>query len=248
MTATSGYRVRVVPPDDIERLKAELAVWEERKQRAVAAQGPPLLRNKNRFFNGLLHGDLDTLDRETALRAEIKRCDERIDRLLNTLSTPVNGAGGLPREEPRGDLDRRALSANVRREKKPRRSADRLLADIRTTRKRIGQASRHRARDDASRSVVDEDAKELRKLLGDVRRGVAKLQARTPTGVQAKLDSVARLHVPFSGSAVDHQVRAQEYADATRALDALAREVAALRDTLVFRETEARRVKRTGSR
>lgn len=234
--------------DDIARLTAELKEWEERKQRARAAQGPPLLRNRNRFFNGLLHGDLNTLEREDGLRQEIRRCDEQIARISSRLSA-LGGEVDQPRGEvPGDDLDRRALSAKVRRARKSRSSADHLLSVIEKTRKRIARAGRHRRRDDAGRSVVDQDAKEIARLFGDVRRAVAKLTARTPSGVPVRLDSASRLFVQFSGSAVDEKVRAKEYKDATHVLDALAREVKPLRGTLAFREADAKRIRRASRR
>jgi hypothetical protein len=243
----------VVSPDDrrrdeVTRLETELAVEEQRRQRAEAALGPPRLRDRNRFFSGLLHGDLNTLERAEGLRQEIRRSAENVVRIRAKLAALRRDIDPRPTEMPSSDLDRKALSAKVRRETKARRSAVHLLAVIRKTRKRIDQATKHRVGDEASRSVVDQDAKEVAALLGDVRRGVAKLKGRTPMGLSSNLDSDARLHVRFSGSAVDDTVRAEEYKDVTLALGALATKVEALRVKLVFRETEAKRVKRAGSR
>jgi predicted nucleic acid-binding Zn-ribbon protein len=236
---------------DVERLQADLAEAHQAMARAEAALGGmPSLKIRNWFVNSLFHGERERCDRIAPLWKEYRKLQREVARITKKLSSVEADVDTTPQREevPRSDLDRSALSARVAREKKARRTADGLLAEIEKTRKWVKQAGRRRAQDDASRTEVDQDAKGIARKFRRLRRHTAALKAEVPSDLPANLDSIARLDMRFSGSRVADDMRAKEYEDATLALDALAEEVKPLQRQLVFRETEAKRVKRTSSR
>lgn len=230
-------------PDEVERLTAELAEWEQARQRAEAELAKrSRLRDRNWFVNGLLHGELDTLDKVEVSKQEYQRCERnitRIERELAAIGSPVNPA---PQREAlsRNDFNRPALARNVKREKAARKRAARLLRSIEKARKRLHRASRRRVRDDESRAKVDRDAKEMAKRIRRVRRRVAALRSKLPSDLALNPDSAARLAERFSGSAIDDKAREREYKDAISELDSLAKEVTSVHGQLRFRENRAK--------
>jgi hypothetical protein len=181
-------------------------------------QGTPRLRDRNRFFNSLLNGELDRLERVRPLwqkRRRGSREAERIEKRLADKETEIRSV--VRRALEHGDSWYQARMAELSREVRARSACDQMLGSVRAARKRINRADTRAPRDEASRSAADHDAAEVSKLVHAVRRHAVVVNGMSLHSFDTT--DVMRLDTEFQ--AVEHKVRVQKYKDTTALLGSI---------------------------
>lgn len=188
--------------EQISRLKDEVA--------EIGFERTPRLRDRNTFFNSLLHGEAAVCDeirprwqkfRERS--REIKRLEKKLDRVAR------RGAKDTP--------GYRALSAKVDREKEAMRACERMIELIRLAQGQIALVSQQDPQDEASSAWVDQCTTEATKLLHAVRTHALVVDQKISPHRSLNANDVEKLDIEIPGSDVRHHVR-QRKCEATNAL------------------------------
>lgn len=209
------------PPDRLEQLRARHA---EHLQAAAGFETRPRLRDRNRFFNVLLSGDLDVHERTRLLWRKHRENARKADRISAEIDA-------VARQRAEGEAGYRALVAKAGQERSVKRSCKRMLASIRAARRRI---NRVRPSTEGSRSTADRDAREVSKRLSAVRRHADDLTGKLEGHRSFESGQLARLDIDFRGS-TDHNERSKQYKDVKAVLGSLDKTVRSL-----LREATAR--------
>lgn len=215
--------------DEVTRLEAELAEWRQAKTRAEANLGHKIRwRDRNRFFNALLHGELVVYEQTAPRWRKYKHARRMVARTERKLTASKKRVDAVFRRVLQDTSGWKRLSEKVAQAKAAGVSAEQLLALIQKARTRIERAGKRRPQDAASRTLVDQDSQEVAELIRAVRKNAIALNEKVSPKLSPSLRDIAKLDMAFSGSEVDQKVRAKEYKSAKAALDSLAGEVRSL--------------------
>jgi chromosome segregation ATPase len=205
--------------DEVTRLEAALAEGERAKTLAKAdLGGRTRWRDRNRFVNALLHGELAVYEQTAPRWRKYKHARKEVARTTRRLSAARKGLDAAFDRVIRDDRGWKKRTGTVAAAKAVLASAERLLDLIKKARTRVEQAGR---RGHASRALVDQDSQEVAELLRAVRTDASKLNDE----ISPNLRGIAKLELVLSGGEVDPKVRVRERKTAKAALDSLAREV-----------------------
>lgn len=196
------------PPDRL----AELRDRREELGRARKETGydvrPPRWRDRNGFFNVLLHGSRDDLERIRPKWLEYKRIVRKAEQVKAEIEALVH-------QKVVGEAGYRALVAEAGRATNARSSCRESIAAIRAARRRIDDANATPAT--ASRAEVSRDAREVSKRLTTVLRRVDELTANLADSFEP--GDLSKLHI---GQFRDgHEARSKQYAEVEAVLDRL---------------------------
>lgn len=183
---------------------------------------PPRRRDRNGFFNVVMHGSRDDLERIRPQWREYKRIARKAGQVEAEIDAVVH-------QKVEGEAGYRALVAEADKAANARSSCSQLIAAIRAAQRRIDDANATPAT--ASRDDVKRDAKEVSKRLTTVRRGVDELKANLADQHSFEPGDLAELHIGQSGGR-------EQYADVEAALDRLDDTAKALLRELAKRQRE----------
>jgi hypothetical protein len=193
----------------------------------TSLQGTPRLRDRNKFFNSLLNGELDRLERVRPLWQKLRRGSREADRIEKRLADKETEIWSVVRRGlEHGDSWYQARMAELSREGRAQGACREMLGSIRAARKRINQADKRDPRDEASRSAADQAAREVSKLIHVVRRHAA-VMSRSISSLHS-FDSTDALRLDTEFQGVEHKVRVQKYKDTTALLDSIERSLDSL--------------------
>jgi len=195
---------------------------------------PPPLRDRNRFFHWFLNGDRTTFERVAPRWREQRRNVRKAGR-LEKKTDPVRRTPDL------GDSRFRELQAQVEKEKSVQRSCRRMKSSIRAAQRRIRHASKRRARDDATRAAVNQDAKEIAKRIRAVRKYA--LRVNQQMSPDSPFD-LAKLDIEFADGDVDRKVRNRKYQDIKALLSAFEESADSIRRGIASRRKAFERERR----
>ncbi len=223
--------------DELKGLTEERESWRRTAERAESTLGgTPRLRDRNKFFNWLLNGELAVLERVAPLWQEVQRCArevDRVERLLAVKKAELDTAvhWGLAED----DTGYQTLLVKADRERAVKRSCKQLLDAIRAARKRIDQASR-RPRDEASRSQVDLDVSEVASRIRAVRRHAADVDQKISSHHSFGSKHALKLDSTFPVGKGDYKARLRKYKEAKASLASLEGSVNSLLRDVAARE------------
>jgi hypothetical protein len=190
----------------------------------ASLQEKPRLRDRNRFFNWMLNGDLATYERIAPLWQDRQRNSQGVKRITAQLAAKETEIETVVRRGLEGESEYKALAAKLDREKKAKRSCNQLIESIRAARIRISRCDRRLPRTDAVRAAVDQDAREVAELIRAVRNQAA--DANEKVSPYPSLDpNATKLDTGFLGSNASRNARVKKYNEAKAALDFLERSV-----------------------
>lgn len=185
-------------------------------------QGTPRLRDRNKFFNWLLNGELDIYERVAPQWQKRRRCSREADQLKTRLAAKETEIKSVVRQGlEHGDSWYQARMAELGRERRAQGACRELLGSIRAARKRINQAGKRDLRDEAARSAADQDAREVSKLIHAVRRHA--IVANKSISSHHSFDSTDVLRLDTGFQDIEHKARVQRYKDTAALLDSIER-------------------------
>jgi hypothetical protein len=202
--------------------------------RAIEESGfdldPPPLRNRNGFFNSLLHGEREELERTRLRWQEYKRAKKLADDIDAQLGAAI-------RQEVVREPGYRALEVKVAQEKRAKRACKRLIEAIRAAQRQVGQAHQ-RTPDAATRSVVRRDMANVSRRLDNVQRCAQELRQNLSDGRSFQPGELASLQLGVSRGD-SHEKRRTHYSDLGVLLSSLKRTADALLTEISRRKKDA---------
>jgi hypothetical protein len=226
--AGNGRRAQQLQ-DEIKGLTEERDSWRRAEERVESTlDGTPRLRDRNRFVNSLLNGELATVERIGPLWQERRRCSREIARVGRQLAAKKNKLGTVVRRGlEAGDSGYRALLAKANQEKAVKRSCQQLRDAIRAARTRIKRASR-RPRNAESDSEAKLDVAEVVELIRAVRKCVVDVNEKVSALHSFDTKAALKLDTDFPVGSGQHKARIQKYEEVNVLLGSLDRSVKSL--------------------
>jgi hypothetical protein len=170
---------------------------------------PPRLRDRNKFFNWLLNGELDTCERVRPQWREHLRLSREVDRLKAEIDAVI-------RRRVMAEPGYQALVSKTNEEADLKRSCVRLLGLVREARSRVNGAGQQA---EVSKPVAVREAQEVSRRLRAVREQAedvnTKVANRRPFG-----GGLTELGLGLSGDA-DRKERTRRYNRVAAALDSV---------------------------
>jgi hypothetical protein len=220
------------PPDEIERLRNRRAEHVREVERIeTRIELPPRWRDRNRFFNSLLNGGVDTLARVRPQWREHKRLSREVDRLEAEIEAAI-------RRRVMAEPGYRALVAQADKEASLKRSCVRLLGLVREARSRLNGAGQQ---PEASKSVAVREAQEVSSRLRAVRGQAEEVNSKAPNRPFGP--ELARLGLGFAGDG-DRKQRMKRYKELEASLAAVERTARSLIREIAQREDVVRAKRR----
>ncbi len=221
------------PPDEVERLRNRRAEHVRDVERIGARiELPPRLRDRNKFFNWLLNGELDTYARVRPQWREHQRLSREVDRLKAEIEAVI-------RRRVMAEPGYRALVAKTHEEADLKRSCVRLLGVIRQARSRVNGAGQQA---EVSPSEAVREAQEVARRLHAVRQQAedvnTKVANRRPFAA-----SLAELGLGLPGDG-DRKERTRHYDKVAASLDSVERTARTLIREIAEREDVVRAKRR----
>jgi len=213
-------------PDEIQHLRDR---YEELLRTAKECKGgmpwPPRLRDRNGFFNSLLHGEREVLERVRPIWKEHRAISRKADKAGADLHAAVH-------KRVVGESAYQSLVMQAGEERDVKRSCDKMLAAIRTARGHVKRVNTNQPK--RSGSAVDLQAKAVTKDLRVVQQRAGELEGRLPGHTLFKPGELARLEIKFYSDA-DRAERGRQYEAVKTTLRSLEKTVGDL-----LREAKAR--------
>lgn len=219
------------PPDEIERLRNRRAEHVREAERIESSiELPPRWRDRNRFFNWLLNGELDTLARIRPQWREHQRLSREADRLKAEIDAVI-------RRRVMAEPGYRALVAQSDEEADLKRSCVRLLGLLREARSRLDGAGQQ---PEAAKAVAIREAQEVARRLRAVREQAEVVNSKA---VNRPFSDLAGLGLGFSGGG-DRKERMKRYTEVAASLAAVERTTRSLIREITEREGVVRAKRR----
>lgn len=190
----------------------------EKEVAEIGFERPPRRRDRNRFFNSLLNGEVAVYDEVRPRWQESRRKSREVRRLKRKLDAVV-------RRGVKGDPAYRALSAKVAREKAAMRACSRMIDLIKQASRQLRRVHRHPPRSEAPDARVVRDTREMSKRVLAVRKHALVVNEKISPHRSLNASDVEELDTEFLDTSAEHTMRLRKYNDAKNALSSLERRV-----------------------
>lgn len=215
--------------NEIHKLGKELAESQSDLERVDAELGEtPLLRDRSKFFHGLLNSDLVVYERKAPLWRERKRCARRVRRFKRLVAARRAKIETVVQRGVEDEAEHRRLREKLAREEEAGRSCTRMLESITEARRRIDHALRLRPRDEAARLAMDQAATKVAEQLRVVRKRAADVSANVAPHASFDIRDITKLDIKLARGSAEPRVWVRQYKGAKDQLASVEKTVRSL--------------------
>jgi chromosome segregation ATPase len=194
----------------INQLKEKL---DEKEHEAAqeASLGKPRLRDRNRFFNSLLNGELAVYEKVGPRWRGIRQLSGEIGKVKQQLAAAESKINSIILRGVRDEPEYLSLRAGLSRAKAIRSSCAQLIDAIHKAQKSVAQAKNVRLRDETSRAAVDRHASEVYTRVQAVRNHMNNLDNILSPTRSFDAKDFMKLDFGHLDSKLDNKARVAQY-------------------------------------